>query len=141
MTPNSDWWDRAKTPPRPQPIEIRKRERLCALVEGERESPSSGDRCSVSVRSYPFRERALRRMRVFKQNPLGMLTASVAATVSSLEAKGWQVAAAVLLVVVVARVQQSPCRTRCQCSRGDGLSRSGTARRLANRRTRRVFRN
>ena len=32
---NSDWWDRAKQPPRPQPIEIRKRERLCTLRKGE----------------------------------------------------------------------------------------------------------
>jgi hypothetical protein len=31
MTPNSDWWDRAKQPPRPQQIEIRKCERLCTL--------------------------------------------------------------------------------------------------------------
>jgi hypothetical protein len=37
MTPNSDWWDRAKLPPRPQPIEIRKRERLCTLRKGEHE--------------------------------------------------------------------------------------------------------
>jgi hypothetical protein len=28
---NSDWWDRAKLPPRPQPIEMRTRERLCTL--------------------------------------------------------------------------------------------------------------
>ena len=28
MTPNSDWWDRAKLPPRSRPIEIRKPERL-----------------------------------------------------------------------------------------------------------------
>ena len=31
MTPNSDWWDRAKLPPRPQPIEIRKRGRRADL--------------------------------------------------------------------------------------------------------------
>jgi hypothetical protein len=31
MTPNSDWWDRAKLPPRSQPIEVRKRERLYTL--------------------------------------------------------------------------------------------------------------
>jgi hypothetical protein len=31
VTPNSDWWARAKLPPRPQPIEIRKRELLCTL--------------------------------------------------------------------------------------------------------------
>jgi len=28
VTPNSDWWDRAKLPPRSRPIEIRKPERL-----------------------------------------------------------------------------------------------------------------
>jgi hypothetical protein len=31
MTPNSDWWDRTKQPPRPQPIEIRRRELLATL--------------------------------------------------------------------------------------------------------------
>ena len=35
MTPNSDWWSRAKLPPRPQPIEIRKRELLATLRKGE----------------------------------------------------------------------------------------------------------
>ena len=35
MTPNSDWWDRAKLPPRPQPNEIRKRELLATLRKGE----------------------------------------------------------------------------------------------------------
>jgi hypothetical protein len=32
---NSDWWDRAKLPPRPQPIEVRKRELLATLRNGE----------------------------------------------------------------------------------------------------------
>ena len=31
---NSDWWGRAKLPPRPQPIEIRKRELLATLRKG-----------------------------------------------------------------------------------------------------------
>jgi hypothetical protein len=35
VTPDSSWWDRAKQPPRPQPIEIRKQERLCTLRKGE----------------------------------------------------------------------------------------------------------
>jgi hypothetical protein len=30
VTPNSDWWSRAKRPPRPQSIEIRKRETILA---------------------------------------------------------------------------------------------------------------
>jgi len=35
VTPDSSWWDRAKRRPRPQPIEIRKRERLCTRRKGE----------------------------------------------------------------------------------------------------------
>ena len=31
---NGDWWDRAKTPPRPRLIEIPKRERLYMLRKG-----------------------------------------------------------------------------------------------------------
>jgi hypothetical protein len=34
---NSDWWGRAKLPPRPQPIEIRKRELLATLRKGGHE--------------------------------------------------------------------------------------------------------
>ena len=35
MTPDSGWWDRAKLPPRPQLIEIRKRETICTLRKGQ----------------------------------------------------------------------------------------------------------
>jgi hypothetical protein len=38
MTPDSGWWSRAKQPPRPQPIEIRKRERLCTLRKDQHEA-------------------------------------------------------------------------------------------------------
>jgi hypothetical protein len=38
MTPDSAWWSRAKQPARPQPIEIRKRERLCTLRKDQREA-------------------------------------------------------------------------------------------------------
>jgi hypothetical protein len=90
---NSDWWDRAKTPPRPQPIEIRTRERPCMLRKGEyqinlekRMVPSMGEELIFSVNGH------WRRMRVFRQHALDMLTISVAATVKSLEAKEWHIA-------------------------------------------------
>jgi hypothetical protein len=38
MTPNSDWWGRAKLPPRPQPIEIRKREPIFTLRKDHHEA-------------------------------------------------------------------------------------------------------
>ena len=89
MTPNSTWWDRAKLPPRPQPIEIRKRERLCTLRKGQhqitlekRDVPAMGEELIFSVNSE------WRRMRVFKpRRPL--LSAAVAETVTKLEARGW----------------------------------------------------
>jgi hypothetical protein len=58
VTPNSDWWDCAKVPPRPEPIEIRKRERLCTLRKGgyqialdKRDVPVMGDELIVCQRS------------------------------------------------------------------------------------------
>ena len=86
MTPNSDWWDRAKLPPRPQPIEIRTRQRLCTLRKGEhqitmekRDVPTMGEELILSVNSE------WRRMRVFRL--LQLLAAAVAATVSRLETR------------------------------------------------------
>jgi hypothetical protein len=67
VTPNSDWWDRAKLPPRPQPIEIRKRETICTLHRGEhqitlekRTVPTMGEELILSVNAE------WRRMRVFR---------------------------------------------------------------------------
>ena len=89
MTPNADWWDRAKLPPRPQPIEIRTRERLCTLRKGQhqitlekRDVPTMGEELILSVNSE------WRRMRVFRLLPL--LAAAVAATVTRLEMRGWR---------------------------------------------------
>jgi hypothetical protein len=87
---NSDWWDRAKLPPRPTPIEIRKRERLCTLRKGEhaitlekRDVPTTGEELILSVND------GWRRMRVFRPHGL-QLSAAVAETVSKLESRGWQ---------------------------------------------------
>jgi hypothetical protein len=89
VTPNSYWWSRAKLPPRPQPIEIRKGERLCTLRKGEhqitlekRAVPTMGEELILSVNS------GWRRMRVFRFLPL--LAAAVAATVTRLEMRGWR---------------------------------------------------
>jgi hypothetical protein len=86
---NSDWWDRAKLPPRPPPIEIRTRERLCTLRKGQhqiavekRDVPTMGEELILSVNSE------WRRMRVFRLLPL--LAAAVAMTVTRLEMRGWR---------------------------------------------------
>jgi hypothetical protein len=47
---NSDWWARAKLPPRPQPIEIRKRERLGMVRKGEHQ-------INLEQRTVPTMER------------------------------------------------------------------------------------
>jgi hypothetical protein len=75
VTPNSEWWSRAKTPPRPQPIEIRKRELLATLRKGEH---------AVTLETPHWR-----RMRVFKWHEPSLSTA-LATTIRVLEARGWQ---------------------------------------------------
>ena len=35
---NSDWWDRAKTPPRPETIPVRPRQRVCMLRKDQLEA-------------------------------------------------------------------------------------------------------
>jgi hypothetical protein len=64
---DSDWWCRAKLPPRPQPIEIRKRERLCVLRKGEHQitlekriMAGYGDEVILSVNAQWCRMRAFR---------------------------------------------------------------------------------
>jgi hypothetical protein len=89
MTPDSNWWDRATLPPRPQPIEIRKRELLCTLRKGgyqidleKRDVPTMGEELILSINGE------WRRMRVFqRQGP--PMSAAVAETVTRLETKGW----------------------------------------------------
>jgi len=90
MTPNSDWWDRAKLRPRPQPIEIRKREPLCTLRKDthtatleKRNVPAMGEELILSVNGH------WRRMRVFKRNDQP-IEAAVAETVARLSAQGWR---------------------------------------------------
>jgi hypothetical protein len=84
---NSDWWDRAKVPPRPERIEIRERERLCTLCKGEhrialekRVVPAMGEELIFSVNGH------WRRMRVFRSKG-PVLRDAVAETVTRLEAR------------------------------------------------------
>jgi hypothetical protein len=59
---NSDWWDRAKLPPRPQPIEIRKRELLATLRKGDhapRWRPASSMVSGISAVTEPQEKTAL----------------------------------------------------------------------------------
>jgi hypothetical protein len=85
---NSDWWSRAHIPPRPQPIEIRKRELLATLRKGEhaialekRPVYGVGEELILSVNAH------WRRMRVFKfHGPL--LTMALMHTISILEGRG-----------------------------------------------------
>jgi hypothetical protein len=87
---NSDWCPRAKQPPRPQPIEIRKRETLCTLRKDEhhvmldkRDVPAMGEELILSVDCH------WRWMRVFRIGK-APLSAAVAETVTRLEAaRGW----------------------------------------------------
>jgi hypothetical protein len=90
VTPNSDWWDRAKLPPRPQPIEIRKRETICTLHRGEhqitlekRTVPTMGEELILSVNAE------WRRMRVFRLTGQ-LLSAAVAETMTKVVARGWR---------------------------------------------------
>lgn len=90
MMPNSDWWDRAKQPPRSQPIEVRKRELLCTLHRDaheitleKRDVPAMGEELILSV------NRHWRRMRVFK-NDGQPIEAAIAETLARLSAQGWR---------------------------------------------------
>jgi hypothetical protein len=68
VTPDSDWWARAKLPPRPQPIEIRKRERLYELHATARKQEKADNaafdimRNAVSIEPIeePSRRRSMR---------------------------------------------------------------------------------
>jgi len=99
VTPNSDWWDRAKLPPRPQSTDVRKREYLATLRKGEHAVTLEkrpvygvvdwfggvvviGEDLIFSIDGH------WRRMRVFKEDCLQVSTA-VAETVARLEARGW----------------------------------------------------
>ena len=89
MTPNSDWWEKTKRPPRPQPIEIRTRQLFCTLRKGEHEIALEKRAVPAMGQELIFTVNGHWRMRVFK--PRGpLLSGAVAETVTKLEARGWQ---------------------------------------------------
>lgn len=85
---NSDWWDRAKTPPQPERSRVRPRELLATLREGEhamtlekRIVSQIGEELILSV------DREWRRMRVLRSESL--LSATLLTTIARIEARGW----------------------------------------------------
>jgi hypothetical protein len=82
--------DRAKLPPRPQPIEIRTRERLYELHKDaheitleKRAVPAMGEELILSVNGR------WRRMRVFRSGRSPFVDEAIAATESWLAQSGW----------------------------------------------------
>ena len=86
---NSDWWDRAKTPPQPETIPIRPRDRLCTLRKGEHQITLEkrivagyGDELILSVNAE------WRRMRTFRV--LSELGTALEEAIVTLQRRGWQ---------------------------------------------------
>ena len=91
MTPNSDWWDRAKTPPQPESIPVRPRERVCTLRKDQHEATLEtrvvhciGQELIFSVNGD------WRRMRVFWAHEPEALRAAVDDTHLWLVRDGWE---------------------------------------------------
>jgi hypothetical protein len=87
--PDSSWWGRAKLPPRPPLLAIRRRERLYTLHRDaheitleKRDVPAMGEELILSVNNE------WRRMRVFRSSRV--LLAALTETVIRLSARGWQ---------------------------------------------------
>ncbi len=81
---NSDWWARAKLPPRLQTIEIRKRERLCTLCKGDHAGKVArlrGAELILSINGH------WRRIRVFTEHE-SQLSTAIVSTVAKLEPRG-----------------------------------------------------
>jgi hypothetical protein len=88
---NSDWWDRAKLPPRPQPIEIRKRETICTLCNHQHQATLEtrvvhgvGQELIFSINGH------WRRMRVFWSGRSPSLDEAIAATKLWLAQSGYE---------------------------------------------------
>ena len=90
VTPNSDWWDRAKTPPQPQSIPVRPREHVCTLRKDQHEATLETRAVIGDWQELIFSINGhWRRMRVFRrQDP--PVSAAITETVIRLEARGWR---------------------------------------------------
>jgi hypothetical protein len=88
---NSDWWARAKTPPKPATIPVRPREHVCTLRKDRHEATLETRVVDCVGQELIFSVNGdWRRMRVFKAyEPEGM-RAAVRDTQTWLVREGWQ---------------------------------------------------
>ncbi len=101
MTPNSDWWDRAKTPPQPETVSVRPRELLATLRKGEH-AVTLEKRAICGVTDWlggvvVFGEELIlsiggewTRMRAFKTHEPEALQTAVSETRTWLIGEGWE---------------------------------------------------
>jgi len=91
MTPNSDWWARAKTPPQPETIPIRLRERVCTLRKDQHEATLETRVVHCVGQELIFSiDRSWLRMRVFKVHEREGSSAAVQDTQARLVREGWE---------------------------------------------------
>jgi hypothetical protein len=87
---NSDWWARAKTPPQPEAISIRPRERVCTLRKDRYEATLETRAVHGVGRERIFSiDGHWRRMRVFWSGRDPSLDEAIAATETWLAQSGW----------------------------------------------------
>jgi len=91
MTPNSEWWDRAKTPPQPETIPVRPRDRVCTLRKDQHEATLEtrivrgvGQELIFSINGGWLR------MKVFRAHEPEALRAAVDGTQTWLVRDGWE---------------------------------------------------
>jgi hypothetical protein len=91
LTPDSGWWDRAKTPPQPETIPVRRRDRIYALRKNQHEATLEtrivhgvGQELILSI------DGGWLRMRVFKAHEPEGMRAAVRETQTLLVREGWE---------------------------------------------------
>jgi hypothetical protein len=87
---NSDWWARAKTPPRPETISIRPRECVCTLRKDQHEATLEtrvlhgvGQELILAISGH------WGRMRVFMRTEPHSMRNAIDTTIERLTVKGW----------------------------------------------------
>jgi len=88
---NSDWWDRAKTPPQPETIPVRPGERVCTLRKDQHAATLEtrivhgvGQELILSI------DGGWLRMRVFKKHEPEGMRAAARETQTWLVREGWE---------------------------------------------------
>jgi hypothetical protein len=85
---NRDWWDRARLPPRPQPIESRKRELLATLQKGRARAHAGEARRADDGRRVDLERK--RAMATNARVPVGQSLADDGSCRDGDEARGWR---------------------------------------------------